>query len=261
MDFRMPTSPDSSQRAVPWRWIALVAVVGNVAFDYLYDRVGVGPDLKSVSDRYATLVTPASYAFAIWGVIYAGFLAFAVVELRAAQRRRFAYERLAPLLAAANVLGSLWILAFTHDLVWPSLGVIALTLAIAATLYARAHRLRATAHLAWLRAPFALFLGWILVATLANLGAALAAVDLGVSPMLAAAFIVIAALAALAICTRTHDPIVPGVVAWALIAIADRAHDASVTGIALIAGIVCALASASILMSRGWLPATSHRVT
>lgn len=55
------------------------ALVFTIAFNYL-SNTGIfnGKTIGDVSDQYKTLITPAGYAFSIWGLIYLLMLAFVV---------------------------------------------------------------------------------------------------------------------------------------------------------------------------------------
>lgn len=228
------------------RWLALAAIVGNVVYNYVYQQLGL-PSMREISDRHANLFTPAPYAFAIWALIYTAFLAFAILGVLPSRRDDRAYDRLAGPLALVNVLAAAWVTMFSFDLVWPCVAVIGAILAAAIVAYRRTDPARP-----WLRAPFSLLLGWISVATIANVAAALTASGvtggaLGPAPW-AIAMIAVAALLAIAIALRYRDPIVPAVVAWAAYAIcvADTQATAVATA-AVIAAIACLAAAVTSL--------------
>ncbi|MCE9580302.1 MAG: tryptophan-rich sensory protein [Deltaproteobacteria bacterium] len=237
------------------RWLALTAVVGNVLYNYLYSRLGL-PSMREVSDRYLNLFTPAPYAFAIWGVIYAGFVVFAVVALTRAHREDRAYDGLAALLVIANALAALWITLFSYDQVWPCAAVIAATLVTAIAMYTRADGAVIRGGSAWLRVPFALFLGWVSVATIANLAAAFTSTGFqggGAGPVpWAVGMLAIAAALGAWIGVRYRDPVVPAVVAWAAFAIhiSDLDANRSAAVAALIAAIATAVTAIWLLGSR-----------
>jgi hypothetical protein len=149
------------------RTLALAAILGNVAFNYFYVRWGLGPPMDEVSARYVSAFTPANYAFAIWGVIYTAFVLYGVQSLRIAQRREPAYDAIALPLVAANVLGTAWILAYTHGHLALAVALILASVVAGARMFRQAASFAPARNSRWLRVPFSLYFGWITVAALA----------------------------------------------------------------------------------------------
>src|SRR5215217_2610940 len=78
------------------RVLALVAILANVAFNYVYSMLPLGlPDMKTASDRYPNLFTPAPYAFSIWGLIYLSWIVYAIVGLLPSRRENPLFDRTA----------------------------------------------------------------------------------------------------------------------------------------------------------------------
>lgn len=235
-----------------WRIGAIVALVANVAFNYLVGAsrvVSVGHGtMEEVSARYGNLFTPAGYAFSIWGVIYAAFLVYAVAQLHARARALALPDRLSRLFVAANLLGSAWILAFQYEQVVLAEVIILANLGVAWALHARATAAVAAGEVAprW-RWPFSLYLGWIVVANLACLSAMLRALDsaLPLAPAWAIVLLAIAVGAAVLIALRSADALVPLVVSWASVAIyvADRGVAPVVASTALVAAVLSLMAA------------------
>lgn len=128
----------------------------------------------------ATLIAPQGPAFSIWSVIYLGLAAYVVWQwLSSASRSRWAARTRVPA-AAAIALNGLWLLVVQADLIWLSVAVMA---GIVASLGLVLSRTAGLAREGWaadllVSATFGLYLGWICVATCANV--ALFLVDLGV---------------------------------------------------------------------------------
>src|SRR5690606_38920755 len=70
-----------------------------------------------------TLITPAGWAFSIWGVIYLGSIAFGVYQL--VRRRSPLVRRTGFWPAAAFALSVAWLLAARAGLLWATVVVIA----------------------------------------------------------------------------------------------------------------------------------------
>lgn len=125
----------------------------------------------------ATPVAPGSPAFAIWSVIYAGLVAYAVWQLLPSQRADARQRRLGYLVAASLVLNAAWILSIQFDLLPLSVPVIVLLLVVLALAFriTLATRPRGLVEATVVDGTIGLYLGWVCVATVANIAAVLAA--------------------------------------------------------------------------------------
>jgi len=183
-----------------------------------------GQSNVEVSKTYATLATPAGWAFAIWGVIYAweaagcAYLLFVVKDGDASLSPSL--ERAAPFVVAANVFQLLWAVVFTRA----RLNVAAVLLAgIAVSLLVAQERVRGctTAERRLIAWPLNLHAGWVTVATLLSFNLCLVRAKISVSRELAAAFATVYAAvgaAVLAACLR-GNVLYCAAIAWALLGI------------------------------------------
>jgi hypothetical protein len=227
----------------PWRIAALVTIVANVVFNY---ATALGSDhsfnIAETSSRYPSLFMPADYAFSIWGLIYGASLAYAVMALLPAQLNVRLHDRVAPWLMLTNALGTLWLLLFTSDQLGPSVLVILAMFTSSLLAYSLANdHVKAEGLSPWWRAPFALWLGWLAIASLANLNIALVAADgsdsVFAGPVWAALLMCGAAGFALMLQVLYGDAVVPFVVSWAAAAIAVATWQTS-TLVAVVAALV-----------------------
>jgi len=134
----------------------------------------------------ATRLAPASPAFSIWSVIYAGLLAYTIVQWLPGQSTREVHRRIGWLAAASMVLNAGWLLVTQQGWIWGSVLVIA---ALAATLGLLLRRLGEVGTTGLLErvvvdGTFGLYLGWVAVATCANVTAALVASGVDPAPWL-----------------------------------------------------------------------------
>ncbi|SDY90593.1 tryptophan-rich sensory protein [Hymenobacter psychrophilus] len=160
-----------------WRWAAAAATVGNIALNYVSQAYPFnGQTNAAVSGKYPTPVTPAGYAFSIWGLIFLSLLAYAVWQLLPGQRRNPLPDLLARPLVLVNVLTGGWLVIFAYELLPLSALVMVGILAALALAYGRLRRQArhepATVPL-WVNLPFGLYLGWISVALVVNTTVAL----------------------------------------------------------------------------------------
>ncbi|NVO86453.1 hypothetical protein [Hymenobacter terrestris] len=215
------TSSDTTGRA--WRWAAAAATVGNIALNYVSQAYPFNGQTNAVvSGKYPTPVTPAGYAFSIWGLIFLSLLAYAVWQLLPGQRRNLLPDLLARPLVLVNVLTGGWLVVFAYEQLVLSALVMVGILGGLALIYGRlrrqARREPDTVPL-WVNLPFGLYLGWISVALVVNTTVALgqywqpaAAWDLNLAVILMG---VVAALA-LNITGRFRELAYPAAVAWGL---------------------------------------------
>ena len=218
-------APDRSAAGRGWRWLAAAAIFGNIFLNYYSNTHPLnGQTMGAVSAKYPTLLTPAGYAFSIWGLIFLGLSIYAVWQLLPAQRALSLPDALAKPLALANLATGAWVVLFAYELILPSVGVMLVILGTLVAAYGRARRrVLARAAPAWTSVPLALFLGWISVASVINLTIGLQQLDWqpaqGVAIVLALAMLAVVVLLALALARAFQEAVLPLVVAWALVAI------------------------------------------
>ncbi len=208
--------PDPARDARRLRAILLLAaaVVFPMA-GYLLPFEGYAPDAFPVpQDRPP--VQPAGYAFAIWGLIYAGLLAHAAFGL-VARADDADWDRPRLTLTASLLLGTAWVAVAPRAPVLATAGIfLMLALAVAALR-------RAPARDRWLaQAPVALYAGWLTAASFVSLGIVVGGYGLLWSDAAAALVVLpIAVLTAAAVQRRLGRVWAYGAaVAWGLLGIA-----------------------------------------
>lgn len=120
------------------------------------------------------LITPANYAFAIWGLIYLGLIAYGVYQLGANQRRDPVIRPVDWLLMVACISQIVWIFLFTLQFFFLSiLAMLGILLPlIGAYIVLRIARIDRRRR--WFATyPFSIYLAWISVATIINVASAL----------------------------------------------------------------------------------------
>lgn len=140
-----------------------------------------GKTVGQISNQYDTLFTPAGYAFSIWGIIYlliAGFIGYQWYNW--ATGKGYDARKSGLLLPLANVLNGLWVFAWISELTGLSVIVMVLLLFTLTELVVRLDMERwdaPTDVLVFVWWPIALYLGWIILATVANIAAFLTKMD------------------------------------------------------------------------------------
>jgi len=258
------SAPPSDHYAAPnrsgalWRWLAAVAVGGNIFLNYYANtHPFAGKTMGAVSAKYPTLLTPAGYAFSIWGLIFLSLAVYAVWQLLPAQRRLSLPDAVAKPLALASAATGAWVVLFAYELILPSVGVMLLILGCLIAAYGRARRrVFADAAPALASVPFSLYLGWISVASVINITIGIRqlgwhpADGLPVALTLGLLFFVVAL--ALIISRVFRDMVFPLVVAWALVAIwVVRLREVPELGWAALAGAAVAAIGGAVLSRLG----------
>jgi hypothetical protein len=207
------------------RWLTLFVVLLNVVVSSITDRLGIGGEsIATVTRQYDSLFVPAGYAFSIWGLIYLSFVIYSIVQLLPSQKYKPIYEQLDGPVMWVNILGLLWQLVFRFNQVTTSLLIILVMLIAGIVLFVRSQRAVSKLNYSrWLLVPASIFLGWICVATIANVSVWLIAIgwdggniSAGTWTML---LLSVALLLGLVISLRYKNFIYPAVIAWATFAI------------------------------------------
>jgi hypothetical protein len=173
-----------------------------------------GQTTGAVSDKYYSLFTPAGFTFAVWSIIYLGLAVFVVYQSMPAQRQNESLAKLSPWFKVGCVANVLWIF------VWHMEWIMVALLLIVALLVSLARVYRFSSDEAWqVRWPFSLYLGWISVATIANISAMQSALgwnDLGIDAVAwTLVKLAIAGAITVVVVLRRHDLVYGLVVAWA----------------------------------------------
>jgi hypothetical protein len=251
---------DSKSADVLRQLLVLAAAIATIAFNALSQAIPIGGNTSAdISNQYPTYFTPANYAFSIWGIIYLLMLSYAIYQALPSQRANPDARKIGWLFILTCVFNCLWLTLFQYNLIFLSVVVILAFLLTLIAIYLRLDIGRAAISSAdrWLiHLPFSVYLGWLSVATIANI--ALFGVSqnwsdpLGIAaPTWAAIMIVVATVAGLILATTRRDAGFVLVLVWAFIAIINKqAGTPVVTTTALICVIaLLVVLAASIFLS------------
>lgn len=188
---------------------------------------GIGEPIGSQSDSVRTLITPAGWAFSIWGPLYSGSILFAIYQMLPAQRNNALVARLRWPAAGAFLGNALWA-AYTQvaGLTVVSAAIIIWTLVCLLIAYRRLadHPARFTSGERWLAVlPLSALAAWLTVATIVNIAAALRFHGVeagGAAPIISALIVVVGGvIAGTALLRSGGNPVYALVLLWALGAI------------------------------------------
>lgn len=167
----------------------VLCIVGSlVGAGVIGTRVDQTSDGALTAD--ATLLAPLGPAFSIWSVVYLGLAAYTVWQWLPSAARDARARATGWLAAASMLLNAGWLLVTQRGWIWVSVVVI---IALVLVLALLVHRLAGVGGDASLAArvvvdgTFGLYLGWVCVATCANVLAALTASGLAPTSVVAQA--------------------------------------------------------------------------
>ena len=224
------------------RWATLLVTFAGIGLPWLFARKAL-----DANDPIAQSVTflPASYALVIWAPIYTGFLIFAVWQARSARADNPRVAAIRPWLMLSSVLNGAWfaVLALRH----PGWTVpIVLAMLVVALVMHRAGRIGGAAcdaGEAWLRLPFSLYAGWLIVAAFTTVTIELARIawdGFGWSSVTWGILtIVVSSVVGLIARFRLDDPVLGAVFVWFYLAIVVQQQERPL--VSLFAGLAAAL--------------------
>lgn len=184
-----------------------------------------GQSTNEISDRYDTLFAPIGFTFAIWGIIYLTLGVYTVVQLVADNAL---IREITPWFIASNLLNGVWIIAWHYELLWLAAIIIVALLLTLMKINTRTTKQRPElGSTLTIRMPFAIYFGWVTVATVANISALLVQAGLGDGFWLSAegwtiVILVVAALIGIVTSWVNTSPAYVGVFVWAYWGILSR---------------------------------------
>lgn len=209
-----------------------ITVVLLIAWNYLTNTGKVHEaTVGEVSALYYNLFTPASYAFAIWGIIFLGLLVMAIYFLQQAFTNRLKpfVSRALPLilLAYLGIMAWLWFWLKQETLISVMIMVLILISFVGARLIMDKGLVNLSKKEIWLSVkPVELTAAWITVALAANITAHLKAINWDAWQMKEESWVIILIAGLMLvnyfILKKKNYTLFPIVTIWALIAIAVK---------------------------------------
>ncbi len=172
-------------RNISLSFINLVMYLGVVAVNALANIIPINnKSTGELSDQYPNLFVPAGFTFSIWGIIYILLGIFIIYQLivafKGGAQSDNLFGKIGLLFILSSAFNMAWIFTWHYEILWASLVVMILLLVSLLSIYLRLNVGKSDApasekYMAHL--PFSVYLGWITIATIANITALL--VDIG----------------------------------------------------------------------------------
>ncbi|MBN3524676.1 tryptophan-rich sensory protein [Paenibacillus apiarius] len=235
-------------RAFNCKWLNILAFAGVLAVNALAETVPLGGKTTGdISAMFPVLITPASYTFGIWILIYALLAGFVVYQALPGQDVQPSVRAIGPVFIYSCLFHIGWIMLwhYLHTQVWLSLIAMIGLLTSFIFIYSNLRKAgTSTAAGRWLiRLPFSICLGWISAVTIVNVAVVLYDAQWNGFGLGEEAWnvllLAIGALIAWVVGGPNRDPVFVLIFVWAYIGIAVKQQD--ITSIAYTAYGLAAL--------------------
>lgn len=154
--------------------LVVLATVGVIVINYLAAKGSINNvTVGEISDKYPTLVTPAGYAFSIWGLIYLGMILFSLYQALPSQTANLHFLRTRTIYIASCVANCAWIYFWVHERILLATAMIFILLAALAFINLNLRGANSIMETWLARVPFSLYFGWVTAAAIINAAVAL----------------------------------------------------------------------------------------
>jgi hypothetical protein len=253
-----PPAVSPKARSGGQRIAILLLAIFQVAATLL-PSLGIGEPIGERSDAVRTAITPAGWAFSIWGPLFAGSIIYALYQLAPSQRDNPLIAQIGWASAGAFLGNGVWAVYTQFTGLNPG-SVLIIGFTLACLLYVYRSISNGRLHSRWDRflvaLPLSALAAWLTAATIVNVAASLSyhGVDAGdATPMVASAIVVVGGIiAATAVWRGRGNPWYALVFIWALAGIHSAAagNDAWVSAATIAAALLVAAVAGARLASR-----------
>ena len=216
----------------------LVSVLAMFVVNILANALPInGLTTAEISNSLAIYFVPAGYVFSIWGVIYLGIIIYLISMFTRFTKDDMA---IAPYVIASSLANTAWIFMWHYKFLYIS---VIFMLIILASLIMIAIKLNKPEVSLAKKIPFNIYLGWISVASIANIAGALYTANwngFGISPEVWSAIMIVIATALAVLALIKKNLAYTLVILWALIGIVVKFQ--GVSNIVTITGIFASVA-------------------
>jgi translocator protein len=153
--------------------LVVLAVVATLVVNTLANALPInGLNTGQISDAFKVFFVPAGYVFSIWGLIYLGLSAYAVFQALPSQKENPRLQKIGGWFLLGSLANIAWIFLWHYQQFPVTLLAMFTLLVSLIVVYLKlgiGTGLKVTFAETWMvRVPFSLYLGWITVATIAN---------------------------------------------------------------------------------------------
>lgn len=246
------------------QYVNLLSVILALTVNILASTLPLnGQNTGEISDRFQVYFVPAGYVFSIWGIIYIGWIAFTIFQFLPSQKDSRRLRQLGYLFALSNLANAAWLFCWHYNLFGLSVLVMLTLLGLLIASYLRLnvnHSFVQQVEYWSVDVLFSVYLGWITVATVANITDWLDLVGwngFGISAQAWAVIMLgVASLLGLVMALKRRDAGYLAVLVWAFIGIAVKQTSAPMVVLSawIAAALMLGLAIYSIVRRPANLP-------
>ncbi len=230
------------------RWMNIVAFIAVIIVNWAAMALPLfGRDTGEISDLYPTAITPAGYAFSIWGIIYSLLIGFIVLQALPRNAKQLEISRIGPWFIISSILNITWLVLWHALQITASVFVMIALFISLLIIYLRtrsSERQGTWAMRVFVSGTWSIYLGWISVAMIVNISVALFNLGwdgFGLRPDVWAMILLgIAGLLSWLMGRKFNDPFYGLVIAWASIAVSVQHNEAYPT-LALVGYVIAIL--------------------
>jgi len=245
------------------RYINLLFVFITISVNGLANALPLnGLNTGEISDRFKVFFVPAGYVFSIWGIIYLGLIAFGIFQILPSQKDNARLDRIGGWFIMSCFANIIWLFLWHYEqfpLTLLAMVVLLISLIMVYLKLGIGKEKVSVTEQWFVRIPFSIYLGWVSVATVANVTSLLYYLKwggFGLNPQLwAVIMLVVAVVLAFLMSLSRYDMAYPAVFIWAFIGIAIKQSSAPLVatsafvaaGLALVALLVSVISKPKVL--------------
>jgi benzodiazapine receptor len=227
--------------------VNILAVIVTIIVNALANALPLnGQTTGEISDRFEVYFVPAGYVFSIWGLIYLALIAFAIYQALPGQRNDPRLKRIGYLFALSSLANIAWLFLWHYELFLFTVIAMLSLLGLLIAIYVRlevGQSVASTNQKWFIHVPFSIYLGWVSVATIANITQVLDFVNWNgwgmPDEVWAVIMLIVGALITSAVYRTRNDGAFVLVIIWAYAGIAVKQSEAP--SVALTAWIIVGL--------------------
>jgi len=244
----------------------IIVVISTIIINGLANLLPINGKLTGeISDSIPNLFVPAGITFSIWGIIYVLLIIFIIYQgqdLFKKEKKDMGFlQDLSFLFIFANLMNICWIFLWHYEQIILSLAPMILLFLSLLFMYIRldiGKKIVSKKEQLCVHVPISVYLGWITVATIANVTAALVTIGwdgFNINPEIWTILVlIIATLITLGVIIKRKDIAYSLVIIWAFLGIAIKRFGTDPnfgiqTNIALTAVILCIIILISLVVS------------